>query len=175
MFSDEGANDSSACQSPGVKDIDASQDIVSGVLNGTAYVNVTLTWNYDSTGMDNWCDMGDFAVRFATWDSALALPDYTDEKNAYESYDIVWEPWIVVPRGSSSLLVPFLSKDLYYVFQVAIPANNINVHEVWYSDHANRYSSRAYYFNDQSELQVCFICCMLYVCMYVYVCTRHVR
>ena len=83
------------------------------------------------------------------------LPKYTDTANAYSTDDIDWKSWIVVPRGSESVLIPFLDKDLYYIFQVAIPDSHLNVHDVWYSDNAKRYSSRAYYYNDQSELQVC--------------------
>lgn len=149
----EGYNETANCYQPAVQAIDSSRDTVSGVRNGTEYINVTLHWTYSPESMEKWCATGEFAVRFVTWIHVYEVPPFkTDpEANAYENDNFAWENWQVVPRGDRSVTLPFLRKDLYYLFQVAVPKSNVNVHSIWYSDNANRYSSRVTYYSEQSE------------------------
>ena len=155
-------NRTTECILPQVKDIDASQHTVSRVRNGTEFVNVTLNWRYEPASKESWCDTGEFAVRYVTLSSVYDVPRFDNQRvNAYESDNLNWEPWKVVPRGNRSLTIPFLSKDPYYLFQVAIPRANLDVHAVWYSENANRYSSRVTYYNGQSKWRVClFVVCV---------------
>ena len=153
---DEGNETIIGCRSPNVRDIDTSRDTVSGVRNGTEYINVTLHWRYDPASMDNWCSASVFGVRYVTWDNVYDLPPFIKDPqvNAYERYEFDWEPWEVIPQGNHSVTIPFLRKDLYYLFQVAVPQSNLNVHTVWFSKNANRYSSRVTYYGEQSEWRV---------------------
>ena len=145
-------NETAKCYEPAVQAIDSSRDTVSGVRNGTEYINVTLHWTY-KRAIEDWCATGEFAVRFVTWVDVYEVPPFRrePEKNAYENNNFDWEDWQVVPRGHRSVTIPFLRKDLYYLFQVAVPKSNVNVHSIWYSDNANRYSSKVTYYGEQSK------------------------
>ena len=149
----DGYNETAKCYQPAVQDIDSSRDTVSGVRNGTEYINVTLHWTYNPPSMEDWCATGEFAVRFVTWAHVYEVPVFQTNPaaNAYDNNNFDWKDWQVVPRGHRSVTIPFLRKDLYYLFQVAVPKSNVNVHSIWYSDNANRYSSRVTYYGDQSK------------------------
>ncbi len=149
----DGYNETAKCYQPAVQDIDSSRDTVSGVRNGTEYINVTLHWTYNPPSMEDWCATGEFAVRFVTWAHVYEVPVFQTNPaaNAYDNNNFDWKDWQVVPRGHRSVTIPFLRKDLYYLFQVAVPKSNVNVHSIWYSDNANRYSSRVTYYGEQSK------------------------
>ena len=149
----DGYNETAKCYQPAVLDIDSSRDTVSGVRNGTEYINVTLHWTYNPPSMEDWCATGEFAVRFVTWAHVYEVPVFQTNPaaNAYDNNNFDWKDWQVVPRGHRSVTIPFLRKDLYYLFQVAVPKSNVNVHSIWYSDNANRYSSRVTYYGEQSK------------------------
>ena len=150
---DDVYNETAKCYEPAVQGIDSSRDTVSGVRNGTEYINVTLHWTYYRESIEDWCATGEFAVRFVTWVNVYEVPPFqTDpETNAYENNNFDWEDWQVVPRGHRSVTIPFLRKDLYYLFQVAVPKSNVNVHSIWYSNNAKRYSSKVTYYGEQSK------------------------